>query len=92
MLIGDYFKKIDSIELLDRNFFYDIYRFKCEGKGYCLKLGDRHDNYIFKREYSFLDKIKEKLTDKLENIYLDYTTPLVVTARFSNGETMYAEA
>jgi len=54
------FKKIDSIELLDRNFFYDIYRFKCEGKGYCLKLGDRHDNYIFKREYSFLDKIKEK--------------------------------
>lgn len=39
-----------------------------------------------------LDKIKEKLTDKLENIYLDYTTPLVVTARFSNGETMYAEA
>tara|TARA_R100000697_G_C5450431_1_gene197402 strand:+ start:213 stop:749 length:537 start_codon:yes stop_codon:yes gene_type:complete len=39
-----------------------------------------------------LDKIKEKLTDKLEKIYRDYTTPLVVTARFSNGETMYAEA
>lgn len=39
-----------------------------------------------------LDKIKEKLAAKLEKIYADYTTPLVVAARFSNGETIYEKA
>jgi hypothetical protein len=39
-----------------------------------------------------LEKIKEKLATKLEKIYSDYTTPLVVKARFSNGETWYQAA
>jgi len=36
-----------------------------------------------------LENIKEFLTQKLEKIYADYTTPLIVVARFSNGETLY---
>jgi hypothetical protein len=39
-----------------------------------------------------LEKIKNKLTEQLEKIYTDYTTPLNVVARFSNGETLYEKA
>jgi hypothetical protein len=39
-----------------------------------------------------LEILKNSLTNQLEKIYADYTTPLVVTARFSNGETLYEKA
>lgn len=39
-----------------------------------------------------LNKYKDYLVEKLEKIYSDYTTPLKVSARFSNGETLYEKA
>lgn len=39
----------------------------------------------------WLEKTKTELVEKVEKVYEMYTDKLVVTARFSNGETMYAK-
>ena len=38
---------------------------------------------------NWIEKEKAKLVERIEKIFRDYTDPLVVTARFSNGETIY---
>lgn len=38
------------------------------------------------------EKLKNELVEYLEKIYQQYSTPLVVTARFSNGETWYEKS
>lgn len=35
------------------------------------------------------EKVKEELVEKLESIFREFSTPLGVVARFSNGETIY---
>jgi hypothetical protein len=35
------------------------------------------------------EKLKNEIVEKLESIYSDYSMKLGVTARFSNGETIY---
>jgi hypothetical protein len=40
----------------------------------------------------FWERSVKALSGELEDKLTEYTTPLVVTARFSNGETMYAHA
>jgi hypothetical protein len=56
--------------------------------GYSEKKATKISDSRFKR----LERIKNKLSKQLENIYESHTTPLVVTARFSNGETIYSKA
>jgi hypothetical protein len=51
-----------------------------------------HASVVAPSRFRRLEKIKDKLTEKLEKIYSLYTTPLVVSARFSNGETLYEKA
>lgn len=41
---------------------------------------------------SWIENTKDKLVSELEKIYKDNSTPLVVSARFSSGETHYAKA
>ena len=54
---------------------------------------ERTENYLGeiklpKRIQSWIDnRIK-----KIEKVFADYSTPLICTARFSNGEAMYAKA
>jgi hypothetical protein len=38
------------------------------------------------------EKTEEKLIEKVEGIFRQFSTPLRVAARFSNGETIYEEA
>lgn len=45
-----------------------------------------------KNAAKWLEKAGQALVDELEAVLEAYTTPLVVTARFSNGETWYGEA
>lgn len=40
---------------------------------------------------NWFKKEVEPMKEEIEKVFADYTTPLCVTARFSNGETMYAE-
>jgi len=40
----------------------------------------------------FLRNTKDELIEELENVYEKNSDPLVVTARFSNGETFYGRA
>lgn len=49
-------------------------------------------NYKAKFARKWAEATKEKLTDLLEKLYEQWSTPLVVTARFSNGETIYSKA
>ena len=49
----------DSIKILDRNFFYDIYKFSYENLSYAIKVGERIDNFIFNKEKDALEAIKD---------------------------------
>lgn len=49
---------ISSLELIDRNFYYDIYKFSHQGLTFCLKFGELDDIYLFKKEFDHLKKIK----------------------------------
>jgi hypothetical protein len=42
-----------------------------------------------KNVHKFFEKTKNILSTELETIFENYSTPLIVVARFSNGETMY---
>ena len=41
---------LNSIQLLDRNFFYDIYKFSYNGGSYIIKIGESDDITIFNKE------------------------------------------
>lgn len=45
-----------------------------------------------KNALKWLNKTVDSLIETTEDAFKDITTPLVVTARFSNGETFYAKA
>jgi len=66
----------DIAEEMER--YYDIKR------GMALIQGRNAANYI--------QKAGQELVDELEAVLGEITTPLVVFARFSNGETIYKEA
>lgn len=51
---------INSIQILDRNFFYDIYKFYYEDVGYAIKIGSDVDIEIFEREKIALDALEGK--------------------------------
>lgn len=48
-----------TIKILDRNFFYDIYKFSYDNLSYIIKVGEEGDSFIFKREKDALESIKE---------------------------------
>ena len=60
--LNEKFPKIDQIDasltLIDRNFFYDIYRFSYDDLGYAIKIGENTDSFIFEREKTALESIK----------------------------------
>jgi hypothetical protein len=52
--------QLNNLELIDRNFYYDSYKFQYEDKYFCLKLGSNDDSYYIKKEISALNKLKNK--------------------------------
>lgn len=54
------FENVSDLTLIDRNFFYDLYKFKSNEKYYVLKYGDEDEYRIFKREAEVLKKIGPK--------------------------------
>jgi|TARA_X000000950_G_C13910164_1_gene658657 hypothetical protein len=54
------FENVDELTLIDKNFFYDLYKFKSNKKYYVLKYGDEDEYRIFKREAEVLKKIGPK--------------------------------
>ena len=50
---------LNSIQLLDRNFFYDIYKFSYNGGSYIIKIGESDDITIFNKEKKALQDIEE---------------------------------
>lgn len=58
--ISTKFKNVSDIEIIDRNFFYDLYSFKNDDKKYVIKIGDEDDIYLLKRETKFLKKLDGK--------------------------------
>lgn len=54
------FKNVNNFQLVDRNFFYDLYKFSYEERTYIIKLGDEDDGFLFKREFEFLERIQDE--------------------------------
>lgn len=61
---------------------------------------DIQNNYFFKTKGSYvyanavnqwLKRDLKRMIDIIEGVYSDFTTPLAVAARFSNGETIYTK-
>lgn len=48
-----------SIKLIDRNFFYDIYKFSYDNLSYAIKVGEEVDSFIFDKEKNALESIKD---------------------------------
>lgn len=61
--LSEKFTEIDQIEnsikLIDRNFFYDIYKFSYNNLSYVIKVGEESDSFIFDREKNALESIKD---------------------------------
>lgn len=55
-------------------------------------LTEKRSKYLAEFAETFLENAGQELIEKVEKIFTDYSTPLVVTARFSNGETIYERA
>ena len=51
---------LKTLFVVDRNFYYDSYRFTYEDKTYILKFGSEEDSYILNLEKKFLKKLKNK--------------------------------
>lgn len=49
----------NSISIIDRNFYYDIYKFSYENLSYCIKIGEKIDQFIFDKEKKALELIKD---------------------------------
>lgn len=62
-------KVIESIKPLDRNFFYDIYKFRYNDITYALKIGSEDDIEIFEKEAEALNLLEGKnLAPKVHSI------------------------
>ena len=48
-----------TIKIIDRNLFYDIYKFSYNNLSYIIKMGDENDFFIFQKEKNALESIKE---------------------------------
>lgn len=48
-----------SIKLIDRNLYYDIYKFYYDKLGYAIKVGEKVDSFVFEREKNALESIKD---------------------------------
>ncbi len=61
--LNEKFPEIDQIEqsikIIDRNIFYDIYRFSYDNLSYAIKVGENNDSFIFEREKKALESIKD---------------------------------
>ena len=61
--LNEKFPEIDQIEqsikIVDRNFFYDIYKFSYDNLSYAIKVGENTDSFIFEREKNALESIKD---------------------------------
>lgn len=53
-------KVLSTIKTLDKNFFYDIYKFSYEDVSYVIKVGSTEDEEIFDKEKLALEKLKDK--------------------------------
>lgn len=75
---------------------------ECTLDGYEIEPDDVEDELSYQYDYSEslskyyselisrrFENMKDGLVEKLEKIYGDYSTKLGITARFSNGETIY---
>ena len=49
----------NSIKVLDRNFYYDIYSLSYDNLSYIIKVGEKLDSFIFNKEKEALEAIKE---------------------------------
>ena len=59
---------------------------------YQLSTSRKNAERIAKYAEKWAEKAKEGLIQEVETIFEQYSTPLVVVARFSNGETVYEKA
>lgn len=57
---SDIEKVLSTIKTLDKNFFYDIYKFSYEDIDYAIKVGSKEDSEIFDKERIALEKLKDK--------------------------------
>lgn len=61
--LNEKFPNIENIEqtikIIDRNLFYDIYKFSYDDLSYIIKMGDENDSFIFQKEQNALESIKE---------------------------------
>lgn len=78
-ICGDWFDELDERDIAD-TLEYQL--------DYSRKLAERKAEYVVK----WAEANAPVLVDKLETIYENYSTPLNVVGRFSNGEVVYEEA
>ena len=88
-----------TVMLVVRSGYYDgvnldwIVEFTDNSYGDTDNIGDiMNDTEIYKTTRTKIERAFNKLVNKIEKICEDYSTPLKVTARFSNGETWYQKA
>lgn len=76
--------KIDGSETDSGEFSVDF--------GYASDMSIGLQAIVAPKALKWAEKMQNELIEELEKIYTEISMPLVVTARFSNGETWYAKA
>lgn len=78
---------LKSIKILDRNFFYDIYKFRYNNGCYIIKIGESDDITIFNKEKKALQDIEElNLSPKYFNSSSSETYSYLLTS-FEHAQT-----
>jgi len=75
--------------LINGDVSYDSPDFYIDDIAYCGNLPKSKATIYAKLAEKKAEKLKNEIVEKLESIYSDYSMKLGVTARFSNGETIY---
>ena len=75
--------------LINGDVSYDSPDFYIDDIAYCGNLPKSKATTYAKLAEKKAEKLKNEIVEKLESIYSDYSMKLGVTARFSNGETIY---
>jgi len=75
--------------LINGDVSYDSLDFYIDDIAYCGNLPKSKATTYAKLAEKKAEKLKNEIVEKLESIYSDYSMKLGVTARFSNGETIY---
>jgi len=75
--------------LINGDVSYDSLDFYIDDIAYCGNLPKSKATTYAKLAEKKAEKLKNEIVEKLESIYSDYSIKLGVTARFSNGETIY---